>query len=48
MKPEDGEVTMLLAELSRGKDEAASRLIPLVYSELRKNWRPVICAGSGG
>ena len=27
---------MLLAELSRGKDEAASRLIPLVYSELRK------------
>jgi RNA polymerase sigma factor (TIGR02999 family) len=36
VNPEDGEVTKLLAELSQGKDEAASRLIPLVYSELRK------------
>ena len=36
MNPEDGEVTKLLAELSQGKDEAASRLIPLVYSELRR------------
>jgi RNA polymerase sigma-70 factor (ECF subfamily) len=34
--PEDGEVTSLLAQLSQGKDEAASRLVPLVYSELRK------------
>ena len=36
MNPEDGEITSLLAELSQGKDQAASRLIPLVYSELRK------------
>jgi RNA polymerase sigma-70 factor, ECF subfamily len=36
VNPEDGEVTALLAEFSKGKDEAASQLIPLVYAELRK------------
>jgi RNA polymerase sigma-70 factor (ECF subfamily) len=36
LSSDEGEVTRVLAELTRGKDEAASRLIPLVYSELRK------------
>jgi RNA polymerase sigma-70 factor (ECF subfamily) len=36
MNLEDGDVTALLAELGQGKEDAASRLIPIVYSELRK------------
>src|SRR5271155_1243300 len=32
--PED--VTLLLAELAKGNEQAASRLIPLVYEELRR------------
>ncbi len=31
-----GEVTMLLAEIGRGKNEALPRLIPLVYQELKR------------
>jgi RNA polymerase sigma factor (TIGR02999 family) len=31
-----GEVTQLLAELQSGRPDAASRLIPLVYDELRR------------
>jgi RNA polymerase sigma factor (TIGR02999 family) len=31
-----GDVTVLLAELTSGSEEAASRLIPLVYHELRR------------
>ncbi len=30
------EVTLLLAELTKGNEQAASRLIPLVYEELRR------------
>jgi RNA polymerase sigma-70 factor (ECF subfamily) len=32
----DGEVTLLLAELREGNQEAAHRLMPLIYGELRK------------
>jgi len=31
-----GEVTALLAQLGKGNEEAASKLIPLVYKELRR------------
>ena len=31
-----GEVTQLLVSLSKGNQEAASKLIPLVYDELRR------------
>ena len=31
-----GDVTLLLGQLSQGKEEASEKLIPLVYSELRK------------
>ena len=34
--PESGEVTLLLAELREGNQEAANRLMPLIYRELRK------------
>src|SRR5438874_2705413 len=32
----DGEVTLLLAELREGNQEAANRLMPLIYGELRR------------
>jgi RNA polymerase sigma factor (TIGR02999 family) len=35
MHPSSGEVTHLLADLKSGKQEAAEKLIPLVYDELR-------------
>ena len=31
-----GDVTMLLAQLRAGDQDAANRLIPLIYSELRR------------
>ena len=31
-----GDVTLLLNELRQGNQEAAKRLIPLIYSELRR------------
>ncbi len=31
-----GEVTALLAQLSKGNQEAADKLIPLVYKELHR------------
>src|SRR5262252_4941328 len=35
--PQDvGEVTVLLGELTKGNEEAAGKLIPLVYAELRR------------
>ena len=36
MDPDCGDVTVLLAELTKGNEEAAARLIPLVYTELRR------------
>jgi RNA polymerase sigma-70 factor, ECF subfamily len=36
VESDPGEVTHLLAQLSEGKREAESRLIPLVYAELRR------------
>lgn len=36
MKPSSVDVTVLLGELTRGDAEAASKLIPLVYDELRR------------
>lgn len=36
MEPAREDVTVLLAELTRGNDQAARRLIPLVYDELRR------------
>jgi len=36
MQPAPEDVTMLLAQLVEGKDEAASKLIPKVYDELRR------------
>ncbi len=36
MNPGCEDVTVLLAELSKGNEQAASRLIPLVYNELRR------------
>jgi len=36
MEVDRGEVTILLAKLTKGNQEAASRLIPLVYSEMRR------------
>ena len=33
---ESQEVTLLLTALTRGDDAAASRLIPVVYAELRR------------
>ncbi len=36
MNPGCEDVTVLLAELSEGNEQAASRLIPLVYNELRR------------
>src|SRR5579863_4165556 len=36
MQPEAEDVTMLLAQLAKGKDEAASKLIPMVYDELHR------------
>ena len=36
MQPAPEEVTVLLAQLVEGKDEAASKLIPMVYDELRR------------
>jgi RNA polymerase sigma factor (TIGR02999 family) len=36
MDPGREDVTVLLAELAKGNEEAASRLIPLVYTELRR------------
>jgi RNA polymerase sigma-70 factor (ECF subfamily) len=34
--PRGGDVTILLAELKKGDKEAASKLIPIVYDELRR------------
>jgi len=34
--PASGDVTLLLNELREGNEEAANRLIPLIYSELRR------------
>ena len=34
--PASGDVTLLLNELREGNQEAANRLIPLIYSELRR------------
>ena len=36
MEPEASDVTVLLSELTKGNSEAASRLVPLVYEELRR------------
>lgn len=36
MQPAPEDVTMLLAQLVEGKEEAASKLIPMVYDELRR------------
>lgn len=36
MEPETSDVTILLSELTKGNSEAASRLVPLVYEELRR------------
>jgi RNA polymerase sigma-70 factor, ECF subfamily len=36
MGAEHGEVTILLAKLTKGNQEAASKLIPRVYSEMRR------------
>ena len=36
MEADHGEVTILLAKLTEGNQEAASELIPLVYSEMRR------------
>jgi|HubBroStandDraft_4_1064222.scaffolds.fasta_scaffold09673_2 RNA polymerase sigma-70 factor (ECF subfamily) len=36
MEAERGEVTILLAKLTKGNQEAASKLIPLVYAEMRR------------
>jgi len=36
MESQPGDVTVLLTELSKGSPEAASRLVPLVYDELRR------------
>jgi RNA polymerase sigma-70 factor, ECF subfamily len=37
MEPQSvGDVTFLLAELTKGSEEAAGKLIPLVYAELRR------------
>lgn len=36
MDPDAGNVTALLAELTKGNEEAADKLIPLVYAELRR------------
>lgn len=36
MNPGCEDVTVLLAELTKGNEQAASRLIPLVYDELRR------------
>src|ERR1022692_1437729 len=35
-QPDREDVTILLAELTKGNKEAASKLIPLVYDELRR------------
>ena len=35
MSAPDGQVTLLLTELREGNQEAANRLMPLIYSELR-------------
>jgi RNA polymerase sigma-70 factor, ECF subfamily len=36
MDADRGEVTVLLAKLTQGNEEAAGKLIPLVYSEMRR------------
>jgi RNA polymerase sigma factor (sigma-70 family) len=36
MKPEPTDVTLLLSELEKGNQEAASKLVPLVYDELQR------------
>ena len=36
MTEKPGDVTLLLAEMRAGREEALSRLIPLLYSELRR------------
>ncbi len=36
MSAPDGQVTLLLAALREGNQEAANRLVPLIYSELRR------------
>ena len=36
MSDPDGEVTLWLTELREGNQEAANRLMPLIYSELRR------------
>ena len=36
MSAPDGQVTLLLTELREGNQEAANRLMPLIYSELRR------------
>src|ERR1035441_8216474 len=36
MPDPDGTVTLLLTELREGNQEAANRLMPLIYSELRR------------
>jgi len=36
MDPSPEDVTVLLTQLTKGNDEAASKLIPLVYAELRR------------
>jgi hypothetical protein len=34
--PQTSELTLMIAELRQGKQEAAERLAPLVYQELRR------------
>jgi len=36
MRQEHPDVTLLLGELTRGRPDAAEKLIPLVYNELRR------------
>src|ERR1043166_1866224 len=36
METEPADVTLLLAELTKGNEQAASKIVPLVYEELRR------------
>jgi RNA polymerase sigma-70 factor, ECF subfamily len=41
--PARGDVTILLAQLAKGNEDAAGQLIPLVYDELRRLARSYMC-----
>jgi hypothetical protein len=44
MSEPDGPVTLLLTELREGNQDAANRLMPLIYSELRRTAGPTCSA----